>query len=415
MFHSAQLFITAAQKLNITILVSTSFATGTTNLTSQMKTIKQSQAQIILFIGTILDQQVVIDNSLIVGLTGVGYQWIGLHASMYKALYLNSTGGKVQQYYEWSQGLIGLQNFADINSNIYKEYAQRWSTTPYDPETSTIDPNSISPIANFAYDACFMFAHALHHMIEVLQLDPMEMENRERFLAVLKNVTFLGVSGHVRVDENGDRLAPFDIVNFQHDQIVKIGSITVDGQVSYLPQINIMYTGNTETKPHDLPVRPLIKISRSILIGMTGGSVVCTMLCLISITFTCYFKQHPVVKASSATFLVLMLVGIMSLAISVIPRTLETYRQSSALCISELWLANIGYSLVIGTLLVSNLYFIFKEVLLILLPAENLSFVENISHVSTYCETLSQGSVFIDYAVWFNYTFISNANRSLFW
>jgi hypothetical protein len=320
-----------------------------------MQTIKKSQARIVLFIGTITDQQVVIDNSLIEGLTGVGYQWIGIHASMYKALYLNSTGGTVQPYYEWSQGLIGLQNFADVNSDVYKEYAQRWSTAPYDPETSTIDPDSISPIANFAYDACFMFAYALHYMIEVLHLDPMKIENRELYLAVLKNVSFLGVSGYVSVDENGDRLAPFDIVNFQHDQIVTIGSITVDGQVSYLPHIQIMYTGGTETKPLDLPIRPLVKISRSTLIGMIAGSAVCTMLCLTLIIFTCYFNQHPVIKASSSTFLILMLIGVICLAISVIPRTLETYCQSSVICISELWLVNIGYSLIIGTLLVSFL------------------------------------------------------------
>jgi ABC-type branched-subunit amino acid transport system substrate-binding protein len=97
MFYSAQIFIASAEKLNIKTLVSTSFATGTTNLTTQIQTIKQSQARIILFIGTITDQQVIIDNSLIEGLTVVGYQWIGIHASMYRALYLNSTGGMIQQ------------------------------------------------------------------------------------------------------------------------------------------------------------------------------------------------------------------------------------------------------------------------------------------------------------------------------
>jgi ABC-type branched-subunit amino acid transport system substrate-binding protein len=354
MFHSVQLFTASAQKLDITIRASASFATGTTNISTQMRTIKQSQARIILFIGTIIDQQVVINNSLIEGLTGPGYQWIGIHASMYRQLCLNSTGGTIKSCYEWSQGFIGLQNLADVNSNVYKEYAQRWATTPHDPEASTVDHNSISPIANFAYDACFMFAHALHHMIEVLQLDPMEMNNREIFLATLKNVNFLGVSGYVSVDENGDRLAPFDIVNFQHEQIVKVGSITIDGQVSYLPQMRIMYTGGTETKPLDMPIRPLIKISLSTLIGIIGGSITCTIFCLILIFFTCYFKQHPVIKASSSMFLVLMVIGTISLAVSVIPRTLESYRQSHVLCISELWLANIGYTLIIGTLLVSS-------------------------------------------------------------
>jgi hypothetical protein len=318
-----------------------------------MQTIKQSRARIILFIGTIIDQQAVINNSLIEGLSGVGYQWIGIHASMDRALYMNSTGGINQPYYEWSQGLIGLQNHADVNSDVYKEYAKRWSTAPYDPETWTVDRNSISPIANFAYDACFMFAYALHHMIEVLHVDPMKIENRELYLGVLKNVTFLGVSGRVSVDMNGDRIAPFDIVNFQQDQIVTIGKIAADGQVKYLPNAQIMYTGGTTTKPLDLPIRPLVKISRSIIIGTIGGSIMCTILCVSLIVFTCYYKQHPVIKASSSPFLILMLMGVLCLSTSVIARALESQHQSSLSCVGELWLTNIGYSLIIGTLLVS--------------------------------------------------------------
>ncbi|CAF0946657.1 unnamed protein product [Didymodactylos carnosus] len=354
-FYSVQVFLASTRKLNITVLVSVSFAAGTIDLTEQMKIIKQSKARIILFIGTIIDQQAVINNSLIEELTGVGYQWIGIHASMYKTLYLNSTGEKIQDYYEWTQGFIGLQNFADVNSDIYKEYAHRWATAPYDPEIPTIDSNSISVIANYAYDACFMFAHALHHMIEVLHLNPMETENRELYLAVLKNVSFLGVSGRINVDENGDRQAPFEIVNFQHGQIVHIGTITADGVVNYFSNVKVLYTGGVEEKPLDLPIRPIVKISFSALIGMIGGSVICTLLCFALIVFTFYFNKHPVVKASSPTFLILMLIGVICLATSIIPRTLENYRQSSTLeCISELWFANIGYSLIIGTLLLKT-------------------------------------------------------------
>lgn len=329
MFYSSQVFIAEAQKLNITILVSTSFATGTFDLTTQMKTIKHSNARVILFIGTIVDQQVVINNSLAVNITGPGYQWIGIQASVYKALYQNSTGDIIQPYYQWAQGFIGLQNFADVNSDVYKKYAMEWAKAPYDSETSTIDRYSISPIANFAYDACFMFAYALHHMIEVLQLDdPMQMKNRETYLEVLKNVTFLGVSGNVSVDQNGDRLAPFEIINFQQDQLIKIGTIDIDGKVIYYPNVKIMYTGGTWTKPLDLPTRSIIAIPYSVVIGMIGGSSVCTILSLIMIAFTCYFKNHPVIKASSIRFLISMLIGVICLAVSIIPRALENYRHS---------------------------------------------------------------------------------------
>ena len=353
-YRSVQVFVAAAQKLNITIASSTSFASGTMNLTAQIQYIKRSRARIILFIGTIRDQQSVIDCSINEGLYGIGYQWLGVHASMYQTLYLNSTGQIIPEYYRWAQGLIGLQNFADVNSDIYLQYAQRWAAAPYDPETSTVDPHSISPIANFAYDACFMFAYALHQMIEVLHLDPMIIENRDFYLEILKNVSFTGVSGHVSVDQNGDRLALFSIVNFQGDQIVRLGSISVDGQVNYFPNMTILYSGGTEKKPLDFPIRPLIKISRSVVIAMLIGSITCIILCLILIIFTCYFNKHRVIKASSVIFLILMLIGVISLSMSIIPRALENSVQSSLYCISELWFANIGYLLIIGTLLVSD-------------------------------------------------------------
>ena len=352
-FRSAQVFIEAAEKLNLTILVSTSFASGTRNLTTQIRTLKESRARILLFIGTINDQQTVIEYSFKENLTGLGYQWISEHASMYKALYLNSTNGIIEDYYRWSQGFIGLQNFADVNSDVYLDYAQRWANTPPDPETPTVDRYSISPIANFAYDACFMFAYALHEMIEVFKLDPMKMENREIFLKTLKNVRFRGVSGEVSVDENGDRIAPFTIVNFQGDQIVRIGSISIDGEVTYFPNVTILYNGGTTTKPIDFPIRPLIKIRPSIIIVIIIISVICTILCLVLIYWTCSHRRHDVIKASSSLFLQLMLIGVIVLSMSIIPRALENSFQSSISCVSELCLSNIGYVLIIGTLLVS--------------------------------------------------------------
>ena len=355
-FHITEIFLAEARKLNITILVSTSFAPGATNITTQIMAIKESRARIIVFIGTSTDQLIIIDNCWIHGLIGVDYQWIAMHPSMHRSLYVNSsTGDMIERYSNWLQGFIGLYIHIDLNSNIYKQFAHRWSTAPADPETPTIDPQYISPIACFAYDACFMFAYALHHMIEEMKLDPMEMENRQLFLQILQNITFQGVSGKVSVDQNGDRpVHMFDIVNFQGDQLVKIGSISDDGQVTYLQNVPIIYMGNTSTKPLDLPIRPLIKIHHSAVIGMIVGSIGCIILCLALIFFTCYFRKHPVMKASSPIFLVLMLIGVLGLAMSVIPRTLENHLPSPWLCISEFWLTNIGYPLIIGTLLVSS-------------------------------------------------------------
>ena len=354
-YHITQIFLSEAQKLDITILVTVSFAPATANITNQMISIKQSRARIIVFIGTTTDQRIAIDNSLTHGLTGVaGYQWIGMHPSMHRALYMNSTGAVIPYYYEWLQGFIGLFIHVNPDSDVYKDYANKWSTALYDPETPIVDSSYISPIANFAYDACFMFAYALHHMIEVMNLDPMKKEHRDLYLSILQNISFEGVSGHVRIDENGDRpVSSYDIVNFQQDRLVKIGSVSADGQVTYLPDTKTMYMSGTNTKPLDMSLRPLVKINNSAVIGMIVGSSGCIILCLVLMIFTCYFRNHPVMKASSSIFLILMLIGVLSLAVSVIPRTLENHHPTPLICISELWLSNVGYSLIIGTLLVS--------------------------------------------------------------
>lgn len=355
-YHITQKFLTEAQKLNITILVSVPFAPATENITNQMISIKESRARIIVFIGTTTDQRIAIDNSLNHGLNGAaGYQWVGMHPSMHRALYMNSTGAVIPHYYEWLQGFIGLFIHVNLDSSVYQDYANRWSTAPYDPETPIVHPSYISPIANFAYDACLMFAYALHHMIEVLNIDPMKMENRDLYLSILQNTTFEGVSGHVQLDQNGDRpVNLYDIVNFQQDRLVKIGSISADGQIAYLPDVEIIYMTGTNRKPLDLPLRPLVKINDSVVIGMIVGSSACIVLCLGLIIFTCYFRNHPVMKASSSIFLIVMLIGVLSLAVSVIPRTLENHHPTPFVCISELWFSNIGYSLIIGTLLVST-------------------------------------------------------------
>ncbi len=45
---------------------------------------KQLNAKIILFIGTLIDQQVLINNNLNAGLTDIGCQWIGLQTIIFK-------------------------------------------------------------------------------------------------------------------------------------------------------------------------------------------------------------------------------------------------------------------------------------------------------------------------------------------
>ncbi|CAF0984126.1 unnamed protein product [Didymodactylos carnosus] len=364
-FHNVDRFINSTKSLNITILTRRAFVSGAVNisLADHFAEIKNSKARIIVFIGTLKDQKEVIRNCLELApeLIFNGYQWIAVHNSMYRAVYLNSSRGIEQDNYKWVQGLIGLQNSAATNSPEYKKYRKEWYSTPFDIETPSIYPNDtkedIPIIANFAYDACLMFAHALHQMIEKDKIDPTLEENRSSYLSILKNISFSGVSGIVSVDRNGDRSpASFDILNFQNDSLVKIGSITGEGYLTSFNETAVIYMHGNRIKPLDLPSRPIIKISRWIMISMITGSIICTILSLFMIILTYSLRQTPVFKASSPTFLILMLIGVGCLTLSVVPRSLEgLFSTSTVVCILDLWLANISYTLIIGTLLIADI------------------------------------------------------------
>ncbi|CAF0881837.1 unnamed protein product [Didymodactylos carnosus] len=187
-----------------------------------------------------------------------------------ETLILPLYGEIVQDYTEWTQGFLGLQHFVDENSEVYTQYKNHWYSVLNGGNTPIIKPkdqtSSIPLIANFAYDACFTFAYALHKMIEEVGRDP--MLNCELYMEVLKNVTFQGVTGIVSFLEYGERLIPFDILNFVNGSLVKVGSMTAE-------------------------------------------------------------------------------------ALSIIPRSLEAYFKvsSCSTCVLDLWFTNIGYTLIIGTLL----------------------------------------------------------------
>ncbi|CAF1517533.1 unnamed protein product, partial [Didymodactylos carnosus] len=237
-FYNVLKFGNSTREFGVEIVVQRAFVSGESNvdLRYQFDLIRNSSVRVIVFIGTIKDQQEVIRNCLLHArdLFSRGYQWIGVHNSMFQELYRNNSNDKIiLEYHNWTEGFLGLQNFADENSEMYRQYKNRfWHSVSNDSDTLTINPtyrdSSVPLIANFAYDACFMFAHALHIMIEELGQDPTLEKHREKYMEVLKKVTFQGVTGNVSVNEDGDRSAPFDILNFVNGSLVKIGSITAE-------------------------------------------------------------------------------------------------------------------------------------------------------------------------------------------
>lgn len=101
------------------------------------------------------------------------------------------------------------------------------------------------------------------------------------------------------------------------------------------------------------PLLPMKKFSTSVKTGLlVVMGLVLTFLLLTGVGVGIY-RHHPVMKASSPLFLLIMLSGLSLLSWSVLPRVLEDENHAFN-CDADVWLCNMGYALMIGSLLVKT-------------------------------------------------------------
>ena len=366
----AQSFSQVSAKLGIQVVVSSAFALNASNLDVYyaMNNVKQSGATILLFIGAITDMQSIIrvctlgsdDGRPPLGLYGTGYQWIGLHSYIYSTLYTDAAGSIVPHQYEFAQGLIGLQNFADLDSAVYHNYLDSWKKFPPQPDLPSViptNPSSMTAPGHFSYDTVWFYAYALHRMEHEFGIDLNDATPGERqlFLQVLKNVTFNGVSGPVSVDKNGDRFAPFDIINFDGKQLRTIGQVNAAGDVQFTTdEKTILFMNGRNNKAPDRIIRGIYHLPSSTRIGMLVATIVCICIVFLAIWIVFYLRDTAIMKAASPPFIQLMLLGLLLLLSAEFPRIYENEINSTRLCEADLFLTNLGYTLIVGSLLVKT-------------------------------------------------------------
>ena len=266
-----------------------------------------------------------------------------------ETLFLNAAGAVIPNMYAFAQGLIGLQNLADVNSSMYQYYASSWAAQPAEADLPSVvpsDPSSIQVPANFAYDIVWFFAHALDRMIRDYGVDlsggisgASTADQRALFLAVLKNVSFAGVSGPVSVDQLGDRFAPFDILNVQGGRLVNLGSVTAAGVVTYQPGAEFLFMGGS--KAFDHVVRGVVSISEPIRHGLIAVTLLCLLMVAVAAVVLHALRKESIFKAASPPFVGAMLLGVALLLSSVFPRAFENFNKGTVgTCLADLFLTN---------------------------------------------------------------------------
>ena len=280
---------------------------------------------------------------------------------------LDANGVLIPSITDLMNGVIGVQLFYDTAAPAYTAMvaAYKSGTSAYESlvdlqTVSTVDPNSIGPVPTCTYDSLTLLGMALHQLVEVQQLDPRNISNRAMLFDDITKIGFQGASGELLLDANGIRTTGFSMQNFQvhaaaGPSFVNLGPVTnstfvtIDGTV-------IVWMGTQGRVPDEIvrTVRPLSSGATTALRAVAALLVACIVVVLVAIAA---LRNFAVFKAASPMFLGLMCAGTGLLCASVFPRTLESAGTQSlrdSACVADLYLSNLGYTLLVGSLLVKE-------------------------------------------------------------
>ncbi|XP_047115101.1 atrial natriuretic peptide receptor 1-like isoform X1 [Schistocerca piceifrons] len=142
---------------------------------------------------------------------------------------------------------------ATPRSDSYRSFSQQVKDIARTEQNYTFAGKSISTFVTAFYDAVLLYAIALN---ETLYHGSDEMDGRN-ITRRMWNRTFTGITGNVTIDENGDRIADYALM----DMNPKTGSfetvayyIGANRQLEYVPGKSIHWAGGRTEPPLDVPV-----------------------------------------------------------------------------------------------------------------------------------------------------------------
>ena len=359
-------FAKSAASEGIDILAQVSFNLGETDFTFEINRLVSSEARVLVYWGLAADL-INFMRAIKAGakagnnpdLLGDGYQFFLCHGGVSKALYTDGNSAPISDVLPWLPGLIGFQYYVDQNTTMWQYFNRLWRQQTWSALTPSVTFQSAPPgEAGRAYDATMQVIRGLAWMY-AQKADPVVMGNREDLYNAIRNRTGVGVSGPIQIDRFGDRLTGFGLFNFQQNSasFVNVGVLDENGTFTQFPQARIDYMGKDPTvRPLDRFVRGIVQIPHAtvtILLTFTWvilAGIACAQIVLF------LSREQNVMRAASPLFLGLFLFGTQLLCASVIPRVLEgNLSYGDQPCVADLYLANLGYTLLVGSLLVKTM------------------------------------------------------------
>ena len=239
----------AALPDTIKVATSQEFAPSATDVSSQLQAIASSDATVVVLNVVIEDAKTVFSQAADAGVSAQdGYIWYGTDGSVQVKVYQDDEGKINQDVIDAAGLIVGTRGYTNTSIAEYKAFIELWNMS--DPNTyagaGDEEPNFY---ATYAYDAVYLYAHALHAMVTASPT--VDHTDGDLLFAQLLKTSFNGATGNVSLNANGDRVAAFEAVQLEVDNdtvtfnVVSI--VNVDGTVTEVADIKVLDLTSTTT------------------------------------------------------------------------------------------------------------------------------------------------------------------------
>lgn len=245
-------FIRRADLVGLDVLSSQQFYPGTQELWQVVSTVKSAQARAIVNIMDVTDMRTVIEFAERLDMLTERYVWLCSDACANEDLFTDPITRKVDEKLRLKfEGMIGIRHQTG-HGELYEEFLDMWEKE--DPfQFPGAGRRETSFFAPYYYDAAIMYVQAI---IDLLVLG--QTITWQSIIAAQKNITFEGLTGPVRmINEGHERLAFYDIVNLRSDSLESgFTDFVRIGNCSEVVDLESDRPGNYDAREFDFDFKP---------------------------------------------------------------------------------------------------------------------------------------------------------------
>ncbi|CAH3180504.1 unnamed protein product [Porites lobata] len=221
--------------------------------------------------------------------------------------------------------------------------------------------NELGLYSGLAHDAVVAMALALNKSAETLTSRNKTLENftytdkemAEVFRDSLSKVTFLGFSGPVFFNEDGDRQGLVEVGQMQDGRVKILGNYTMEEDKLVLESSKFVWKGGTIPSDQMMTVDRLLKISVGLFSFFCAVEILGIIVAVAFLTFNICHRDHRFIKMSSPRMNNIIVVGAILIYAAGILRGIDGNFVSPGVeaifrCKFSTWVACCGFTLGFG-------------------------------------------------------------------